>query len=173
MHHAFLYWFYSCRSTTANEKIPIFTFYEVKQKKMIFFLQLRPGSYVVLWPCWTYAPINVKPAGGGRAWGGDLIVFVGPGVGYLTNLFLPGEGIFESFFARRRTDVLMDLTADSDERDWDRTYVSPLPRFTHATYGLERSGNHGSQREQAKGEWILLYWSIEPFKILWYQSKRK
>ena len=28
------------------------------------------------------APINVKPAGGGgRAWGGDLIVFVGPGVG--------------------------------------------------------------------------------------------
>ena len=41
------------------------------------------------------------PAGGGRAWGGDLIVFVGPGVGYLTDLVLPGEGIFESFFARR------------------------------------------------------------------------
>ena len=39
--------------------------------------------------------------GGGRAWGGDLIVFVGPGVGHLTNLVLPGEGIFESFFARR------------------------------------------------------------------------
>ena len=38
---------------------------------------------------------------GGRAWGGDLIVFVGPGVGYLTDLVLPGEGIFESFFARR------------------------------------------------------------------------
>ena len=49
------------------------------------------------------APINVKPAGGGggRAWGGDLIVFVGPGVGYLTDLVVPGEGIFESFFARR------------------------------------------------------------------------
>ena len=45
--------------------------------------------------------INVKPAGGGgvRAWGGDLIVFVGPGVGHLTDLVLPGEGIFESFFA--------------------------------------------------------------------------
>ena len=28
-----------------------------------------------------------------------------------------GEGIFESFFARRGTDVGMDLTADSDERD--------------------------------------------------------
>ena len=39
--------------------------------------------------------------GGGRAWGGDLFVFVGPGVGHLTDLVLPGEGIFESFFARR------------------------------------------------------------------------
>ena len=48
------------------------------------------------------APINVKPAGGGgRALGGDLIVFVVPGVGHLTDLVLPGEGIFESFFARR------------------------------------------------------------------------
>ena len=49
------------------------------------------------------APINVKPVGvgGGRAWGGDLIVFVGPEVGHLTDLVLPGEGIFESFFARR------------------------------------------------------------------------
>ena len=35
------------------------------------------------------------------AWGGDLIVVVGPGVGHLTDLVLPGEGIFESFFARR------------------------------------------------------------------------
>ena len=46
------------------------------------------------------APINVMLAGG-RAWGGDLIVFVAPGVGHLTDLVLPGEGIFESFFARR------------------------------------------------------------------------
>ena len=38
---------------------------------------------------------------GGRAWGGDFIVVVGPGVGHLTDLVLPGEGIFESFFARR------------------------------------------------------------------------
>ena len=58
--------------------------------------------------CWSTkpssnAPINVKPAGrgGGRAWGGDLIVFVGPGVGHLTDLVLPGEGICESFLARR------------------------------------------------------------------------
>ena len=46
-------------------------------------------------------PINVMPVGEGRAWGGDLIVFVGPVVGHLTDLVLPGEGIFESFFARR------------------------------------------------------------------------
>ena len=33
-----------------------------------------------------FAPINVKPGGGGRAWGGDLIVFVVPGVGHLTDI---------------------------------------------------------------------------------------
>ena len=30
--------------------------------------------------------------GGGRAWGGDLIVIVGPGVGLLTDLVFPGRG---------------------------------------------------------------------------------
>ena len=50
----------------------------------------------------SYAPINVKPAGeGGQGMGWDLIVFVVPGVEHLTDLVLPGEGIFESFFARR------------------------------------------------------------------------
>ena len=34
-----------------------------------------------------------------------MTVFVGPGVGNLTDLVLPGEGIFESFFARCGTDV--------------------------------------------------------------------
>lgn len=34
--------------------------------------------------------------GGGRAWGEDFIVNVGPGLG-----LFPGEGIFESLFARR------------------------------------------------------------------------
>ena len=38
--------------------------------------------------------------GGGRAGGGYLFLFGGPGVGHLTDLVLPGEGIFESFFAR-------------------------------------------------------------------------
>ena len=30
--------------------------------------------------------------GGGSAWGGDLIVFVGPGVGHLTDLIAAGWG---------------------------------------------------------------------------------
>ena len=34
-----------------------------------------------------------------------------------TNLVLPGKELFESFFAPRGTDVGMDWTADSDERD--------------------------------------------------------
>ena len=34
-----------------------------------------------------------------------MIVFVGPGVGHLTDRVLPGRGIFEHFFARRGTDV--------------------------------------------------------------------
>ena len=42
-----------------------------------------------------------RGGGGGRARGGDLIVFVGPWVGHLNDLVLPEEGIFESFFARR------------------------------------------------------------------------
>ena len=55
---------------------------------------------------------------GGRAWGGDLIVPVGPGVGHLTDLVLLGEGIFESFFARRGQVIRWRyLTADSDEKD--------------------------------------------------------
>ena len=51
------------------------------------------------------APINVMLYGGGGGVAGhvvrDLIVFVGPGVGPFTDLVLPGEGIFKSFFARR------------------------------------------------------------------------
>ena len=51
-----------------------------------------------------YAPINVKPAGKGgwrnqgMAWGFDCLCW--PWVWHLTDLVLPGEGIFESFFAR-------------------------------------------------------------------------
>jgi len=67
---------------------------------------------IVIVGCWfllvikhgiNNATINLKPAGegGGRAWGGDLIVIVGPGVGLLTDLAFAGEGIFEIVFAQR------------------------------------------------------------------------
>ena len=112
----------------------------------------------------------------GMGWG-DLIVFVSPGVGHLTYLVLPWEGIFESFFARRGYIWLPTRTKKTETE-----HVSPLPRFTHAPYGLGNSENHEGQREQAKAEWISLFclqisfvlacfWSIEPLKILWYQSR--
>ena len=44
---------------------------------------------------------DIRGRGGCRTWGGDLIVFVGPGVEHLTDLVLPGEGISEYFLARR------------------------------------------------------------------------
>ena len=103
----------------------------------------------------------------------------------------PCDGAFDWSCSPRGGDIWIFLrptwtyfTADSDEIDWGRTYVSPLPCNTHAPYGQEKSGKHGGQREQAKAEWISLFclqisfvlacfWSIEPLKILWYQSKRK
>ena len=51
--------------------------------------------------CIVHLSMLCRWGAGGRARGGDLIVFVGPGVGHLTDLVLPGEGIFEPFFARR------------------------------------------------------------------------
>ena len=51
------------------------------------------------WDGFRKASVFMHPRGGGgggrRSWGGDLIVFVGSGVGHLTHLLLPGEGIFE------------------------------------------------------------------------------
>ena len=55
--------------------------------------------HLEIFPSWFFSTFV---GGGGRAWGGDLFVFVGPGLGHLTDPILPGEGIFESFFARRR-----------------------------------------------------------------------
>lgn len=48
------------------------------------------------WDGYQKASVFMHPGGGGRrAKGGDLIVFVSPGVGHLTDVLLPGEGIFE------------------------------------------------------------------------------
>ena len=65
----------------------------------------------------------------------------------------------------------------------EHTVCFPLPCFTHVPYSLERSGSLWGLREPAKAEWIspfclqilfvlACFWSIEPLKILWYQSKR-
>ena len=90
------------------------------------------------------------------------------GGGYL-NLSSPDVEIFDCRLARKRLRPNMCF---------------PLLRFTHAPYGLKRSGSHGGQWEQAKAEWTSLFclqisfvlgcfWSIEPVNIMWYQSKRK
>ena len=63
-------------------------------------INTSPKLLLIKYLC-TYQCHACGGGGGDRAWGGDLIVLVGPGVGHLTDLVLPGEGIFESFFARR------------------------------------------------------------------------
>ena len=55
--------------------------------------------------------------GGGRAWGGDLIVFAGPGIGHLTDLALPGRRYIRFFLRPTLRYFLLDLTANSDEKD--------------------------------------------------------
>ena len=88
------------------------------------------------------APINVMPAwggGGGRAWGGDLIVFVDLGVGHLTDLLLPGEDLNLSSLDMEIFDCRLG------RKRLRPNICFPLPRFTHAPYGLKRSGIHGGQ----------------------------
>ena len=67
--------------------------------------------------------------GGGRAWGGDLIVFVGPGVGHLTDLVVLGEGIFESFFARRGDVWLPTRTKKTEHNYVSRFHASRMRRM--------------------------------------------
>ena len=90
--------------------------------------------------CLDYAPINVKPAQGGgggggqgMGWGFDCLCWpwgrafdwsCSPGGGNIWILLRPTWGY---------------LTADSEERDWDRAYVS---RF-HASRMHYRSGKSG------------------------------
>ena len=68
-----------------------------------------------------------------------MIVFVGPGVGHLTDLVLPGEGIFESFFARRG-----DISLPTRTKKTETEHMFPASTL-HA------------RAEQAKAEWISLF----------------
>ena len=54
-----------------------------------------------------------------------MTVLVGPAVGHLTDLVLPGEGIFEVFFAQRK-DILLPTRTKKTEAE------HMFPRF-HAT----------------------------------------
>ena len=56
---------------------------------------------------------------GGSAWGGDLIVLVGLGVGHLNVLVLPGEEIFESFFARRALGSIARFNILQYQSNWE------------------------------------------------------
>ena len=110
-----------------------------------------------------------RQEGGGEGHGvGIWLILFSQERGYL-NLSSPDVEIFDCRLGRKRLRP---------------NICFPLPRFTHAPYGLERLGNHGGEREQAKAECISLFclqisfvlacfWSIKPLKILWYQSKRK
>ena len=109
---------------------------------------------------WSYAPINVKPAGEGEAgaWGSDLIVFAVPRVGHLTNLVLVGEGIFESFFARR---------GDGFGCRLGQKRLRPNIRFPTSTLHARdaRSGKIWKSWKRTSQRWvdftILINWSIE------------
>ena len=64
---------------------------------------------ITLWaPVCTYQ--CYAGGGRGRTWGGDLIVFVGPGVGHLADLVPPGRG----YLNLSSPDVEI---RDSDEKD--------------------------------------------------------
>ena len=88
-------------------------------------LQHGGQNYFLLISCQTfdaYAPINVKPAGGrqGIAWGFDRLCW-------------PWGRVFDWSCSPRGGDIWIFLrptwrflTADSDEKDLDRTYVSRL-----------------------------------------------
>ena len=62
-----------------------------------------------------YLSMLCRRGGRGGGAGHGVGIWLCPGVGHLNDLVHPGEGIFESW---------RYLTADSDEKDWDRTYVS-------------------------------------------------
>ena len=117
--------------------------------------------------------------GGGRAWSGDLIVFVGRGRAFDWSC---SPRIGDIWIFLRPT--WRYLTADSDEKDWDRTYVSHshTSRMRRTVWkDLEIMEANKSKRKLGgfhcfvfKFSFVLAcFWSIEPLKILWFQSKRK
>lgn len=58
-------------------------------------------------------------------WGGDLIVFVGPGAGHLIDIVLPGEEIFESLFSRRALGSIESFNTLRYQSNWKLYLKTP------------------------------------------------
>ena len=133
----------------------------------------------VIWPRSLRSYQCKAGRGEAGAWGGDLIVFVVPGVGHLTDLVLPGEGIFESFFARRGDIWLLTQTKKTETE-----HMFPASTLHACAVRFEKIRKSWRPMRTSEG-WVdftaclqisfvlASFWSIEPLKILWYQSKRK
>ena len=75
-----------------------------------------------------------------------MIVSVVPGVGHLTDLVLPGEGIFESFFARRGDICLPTRTKKTEtEHMFPRFHASRMRRTVWKD--LEIMEAHGNKQK--------------------------
>ena len=108
--------------------------------------------------------------GGGRAWGGDLIAFVGPRVGNLTDLVLPGEG-----YLNLSSPDVGGMFACRLGRKWLR----PNMCFPVSTL-LARDVWAGkiwkvmeANENKPKVSGFHCIDQLNLLKILWYQSKRK
>ena len=86
---------------------------------------------------------------GGRAWGGDLIVFVNPGVGHLTDHVLPGEGIFESFFAPRG-----DIWLPTRKKETETKHMFPASTLHACAVQSGKSGKSWRPLTRASERWV-------------------
>ena len=87
-----------------------------------------------------------------RLWGGDFIVFVGPSVGHLTDLVLPGERIFESFFARRG-----DIRLPTRTKKTETEHMFPASMLHACAIRFEKIRNSWRPMRTRKAERISLF----------------
>ena len=119
--------------------------------------------------------------GGGGAWGGDLTVFVGPGVWHLTDLVVAGVGggcldlsspnvkIFDCRLGRKR--LILKIMFPASTLHACASWSGKIWKSLRPT-GTSESWVDFTVCLQISLV-LACFWSIEPLKILWYQSKRK
>ena len=134
-------------------------------------------NMTVLW-CTYQCHVGGGGEGEGSAWAGDLIVFVGLGVGHLTDLVLAGEGMFGSFFAQRGDIWLPTRTKNTETEHYVSCFHAS--RMCLMVWKIWKSSRPTGTSES----WVVFivclqisfvlvcFWLIELLKILWYQSKR-